>query len=563
MFKKLILSLLLIINFSSMICHRCGTDLLINKLNLKNNQTFIGGNRRRLSYDYTPIKVKIDYTLLQNQNNRRIISDTNYQRFKMELDKMPGYLEKLISVKHETFNAEKLMEHINSKCQYSKKNIFTINNLNNDDTSTYDLFVYPIVDEDEELLKNNVIAAASHCILSQNTYRPIVGMILLNNNLNSKNDLEYYIKNSIFHEFFHILGFNTLFFEGRAYFSDNAIYLNSPKLLEKAKLHFGCENIPGLRLENQGEQGSIGSHWDARFMQGELMISEDYSEVVLSDMTLAFLEDLGYYQINYYTGGLFRFGKNQGCSFLNKQCVYGEGTLFPNEFCFVPNKAFCTSSHTSKGFCYIAQYSSDLPTRFQYFSNSKVGGKIMTDYCPISFYNKADDNYNYPMNCVYGKKEYNDEVIGSNSMCFESSVNLNSNTSICYEMYCDRVNKKIRVYIGSKTVECDGEQKIISVTSSDSLNCPDYNMVCTSDIWCNNMFECIDKASLTDESTYLLKSDILHLQQKDNYNLNIDTSTKYNFQSIDNSNSFINTKKNKYIGQKFILLFILFEFFFM
>jgi hypothetical protein len=64
--------------------------------------------------------------------------------------------------------------------------------------------------------------------------------------------------------------------------------------LEKAKIHFGCDSIRGVRLENQGDQGSIGSHWDARFMQGELMISEDYSEVVLSDMTLAFLEDLGY-----------------------------------------------------------------------------------------------------------------------------------------------------------------------------------------------------------------------------------------------------------------------------
>ena len=39
-------------------------------------------------------------------------------------------------------------------------------------------------------------------------------------------------------------------------------------------------------------------------MQGELMIGEDYTEVVLSDMTLAFLEDLGFYKIKYYTGGL-------------------------------------------------------------------------------------------------------------------------------------------------------------------------------------------------------------------------------------------------------------------
>ena len=183
----------------------------------------------------------------------------------------------------------------------------------------------------------------------------------------------------------------------------------------------------------------------------------------------------------------------------------------------------------------------------------------MTDYCPISFYNKADNNYNYPMNCVYGKKEYNDEVIGVNSMCFESSINLNSYTSICYRMSCDRVNKKILVYIGNRIVECDGEQKIKYVSSSDTLNCPDYNMICTSDIWCNNMFECIDKESLTDENTYLLKSNILQLQQKDNYNLNIDTSSKYTITSGSiTSNTF--TNKNEYLGSKFIVLFILFVF---
>jgi hypothetical protein len=471
---------------------------------------------------------------------------------------MPVYFEKIISVRRETFNANELMGYINYNCQYSLDHTFTINNLNNDDTSSYDLFIYPIIDEE---LNNNIIAAAAHCVLSPNSYRPILGIMLLNNNLNSKRDLEYYIQNSVFHEIFHILGFNTIFFEGRKYVEDNIIYLNSPKLLEKAKLHYGCDNIRGLRLENQGEKGTLGSHWDARFMQGELMIGEDYSEVVLSDMTLAFLEDLGYYKVNYYTGGLFRFGKNQGCSFFEKKCVYGGGTLFSNEFCIEPNKPFCTGSHTSKGSCYMTEYNS-IPTYFQYFSNPRIGGKIMTDYCPISFYSKSDNYYQYPMNCVYGKKEHNDEVIGSNSICFESSVNLNSYTTACYKMQCDQTNKKILVYIGSKTVECDGEQKPISVTSSDTLNCPDYNMVCTSDIWCNNMFECIYKSSVTDENTFLYKTNNSLLKKMDANKLNIDTSSKYSVQ-LESNNSGNNIYMNKFIWQIFIAKFILLVFDFM
>ena len=35
-------------------------------------------------------------------------------------------------------------------------------------------------------------------------------------------------------------------------------------------------------------------------------------EMAISEFTLSFLEDSGWYKANYYTGGLFRFGKNQG-----------------------------------------------------------------------------------------------------------------------------------------------------------------------------------------------------------------------------------------------------------
>jgi hypothetical protein len=41
------------------------------------------------------------------------------------------------------------------------------------------------------------------------------------------------------------------------------------------------------------------------------MTSEQYvEEGALSEFTLSFLEDTGWYQVNYYTGGLMKFGKN-------------------------------------------------------------------------------------------------------------------------------------------------------------------------------------------------------------------------------------------------------------
>jgi len=537
---KPIIFLLITLNFSSLFCHKCGADFLIKKLNVNADITPKENKRRKLSSEYTPINIKIDYTILNIQKSLGLVNNFNYEAFKTELEKIANYFKKIVLVQHELFDQESLLEGIKKQCYSSITDLGEID--------SYDLIVYPQVDTGEEFITSETIAAASHCLLSEVSQRPIVGIILLNKNLNTKNDLEYYIRNALFHEFFHILGFNFLFFKNKQYEENSYTYLNSPKLLEKAKIHFGCDDIKGIRLEDQGESGTVGSHWDARFMQGELMIGEDYSEVVMSDMTLAFLEDLGYYKVNYYTGGLFRFGKNQGCSFLEKKCIYSEGTLFPNEFCYESNKPFCTGSLTSKGTCYIVKYKEDLPTNYRYFADSKVGGKKLADYCPISFFTKYDDDYNYPMNCAYGKKENDDEIIGSNSICFKSSINLRSNSSICYEIECDRINKQIKVKIGLKTALCYGTK--YDIENPDDLNgflsCPDYNMVCTSNTWCNNMFDCIDRESIPDESTYDYISDRTKLINRDNILIKVDDSKK------------LGEDDEKYIWPKFINYLVLF-----
>ena len=545
MSSRLMFYILIILNISSLFCHRCGTDLLIRKLNLKTNQSSNKISRRRLDNGFTPINILIDYTTLDIQKNQGTLSKENYNNFKTELDKIVEYFRKIVYVQHENIYSSNLKRLINENCASQSTMIGTYIN-------SYDLIVFPRVDTEGDYLSSGIIAAAAHCLSSSYTSRPIAGIILLNKELNSKSDVQYYIRNAIFHEFFHILGFNTMFFTQK-YTENSYTYLNSPKLLEKAKIHFGCSDLKGLRLEDQGGSGTAGSHWDARYMQGELMIGEDYSEVVMSDMTLAFLEDLGYYEVNYYTGGLFRFGKNQGCSFFQKRCVYGEGTLFPNEFCYESNKPFCSGSLTSKGNCFIAKYVNLLPEKYRYFTNDYVGGKIMTDYCPISFYSSLDGNYNYPTNCIYGKKENNDEIIGSNSICFESSINLGSKASICYEIECDRNNKQFKVIIGKNSVICNGKRNEMTNPNglTGSLLCPDYNMVCTSKIWCNNIYDCIENGSTADETTFDIISNKEELLQRDKDMKSVNDYTKYDIEEPNNGFNI------KYEWSKLIRLFIL------
>jgi hypothetical protein len=45
------------------------------------------------------------------------------------------------------------------------------------------------------------------------------------------------------------------------------------------------------------------------------MTAETNGQKVFSEIALAFFEDTGWYKVNFYTGGLFRFGKKQGCNF--------------------------------------------------------------------------------------------------------------------------------------------------------------------------------------------------------------------------------------------------------
>ena len=306
-------------------------------------------------------------------------------------------------------------------------------------------------------------------------------------------------------------------------------YIKSPKVVEKARLHFNCDSIDGIPLETYGGVGSSGSHWESRYMLGDYMIATDYPEIVISDISLAVFEDSGYYKVNYYTGGLFRFGKGEGCDFFNKKCIIDGGTPFANEFCLNSQEPFCTSGHLSKGHCYIAKYNSELENNYQYFSDTKIGGYPPADYCPISFDNLYDKaNYYFVTNCKLGKpntihSDYG-EIFGENSICVESSLIPTSSSqsqifrSICYESLCDKKNKNVILEIAGDEVVCPQKGGLINDPDGfkGKVVCPDYNSVCTSENWCNDPIDCIEKKIIADESSYTY-SYILPSKSKGSY----------------------------------------------
>jgi len=511
---KIFLLFFVCFEFNFIACGSCGT----NQLKLTPSIIDIGDiQRRKLTYDFSPIKIRVDMTYLKSQN---ILNDEKFKNLEEIINEVTGYFETILSVQKINLNDLDLSQHIKNGCGISK---FELPDQN------FDLLILPEISGD---LNTNILAAGKPCVFLNN-YKPVVGIVEINKNLSlEKKNFKYYMKTLLFHEFSHVLAFHPIFFEKLNLIATESVdgqqytYIKSPKVLEKAKLHFGCDNIKGVQLENDGGDGTTGSHWDSRYMLGDYMMASDYSDVVLSDISLALFEDTGFYQVNYYTGGLFRFGKNQGCAFLEKKCLYNQGknTMFPNDFCNESGKSFCSSSHLSKGSCIIKNYSS-ISERYRYFGD-KQGGLSHADYCPVSYTNPNGNNYYFPYNCRYGISEYEEEKINEDSLCFESSINNSGMKSVCYKTECNQSSKTFSLYIGSKIVTCPGKEVVLYNPNglNRQIKCPDYNLICTSQTWCNDIFDCIDKKSQADLYTYDYISNKTKLQEKDAVNLLIDDS---------------------------------------
>ena len=392
--------------------------------------------------------------------------------------------------------------------------------------------------------------ASAGCVYSQDkNNQPIVGILNINLNMDLRSiNMQEYLYTIFLHEFTHVLGFSQYYFqyfnmsfEREDKYGIKRFYLNSTKVIEAAKKYYNCSDIDGIELENYGGSGTVGSHWEARILLGDYMNGFKYEEEeVISELTLAYLEDTGYYKVNYYTGGLMRYGKNKGCKFIQDKCIndYDINPDFENEFFNSPYYDYidpgCTSGRLSRAYRYLSDFTS-IPEEYQYFPSNITGGYSPSDYCPISVAIYSNNNLfssscselgdgSYGKRIYYretwiegdyfynGSRNYNSsqlenitgEAYSDHSFCYLSSlikkteekydVYRKKYRAVCYETFCS--SKSLTVKIHENYIICPrGGGKIEVDKYGGFLICPDYNLICTATIMCNTLDDCVNKKS--------------------------------------------------------------------
>jgi hypothetical protein len=494
---------------------------------------------------FEPIRVVVDYMSLDKQQS---ISGTLKAKVKEIVETAKKVIENLVKVRRMT--RKLVVKGCNNFVSISDD--IKVNGVD------ADLVIFPYVDAQ---MQGTTQAYASPCVISAKNNRPIAGFIGFTQTINfdKNNWLEYYTNIAI-HELTHVLGFNSDLFDFFVDENEKPIPIDkivqeteidgvkrkiivSPKALDAARKHFNCPDMKGIELENQGGEGTLGSHWESRVMLTEYMVGFTYDEATLSEITLAFLEDTGWYKTNYFTGGLFRYGKNGGCSFLQEKCVVDGKIKHKNEFCNERLSPICTAGRLNKGFCYISNYPSDIDPNFRYFSKMNEGGMAFADYCPVSGV-PSNKEYFLPWSCTNGiinqyPVEFEEEI-SKDSACFLSSLISKENQekflpdqtrALCHKYNCDFDQKKYNVTIGKNVFECPTKGGYVEIESyAGTFNCARFDLICTSEIRCTNLVECALKKAVSvsfqtdisdtteDSNTPSPPTDNLHPSNGDNEN---------------------------------------------
>ncbi|XP_054798436.1 uncharacterized protein LOC129303266 [Prosopis cineraria] len=277
-----------------------------------------------------------------------------------------------------------------------------------------------------------------------------------------------------------------------------------PRVLMHSRHHYGAfsENFTGLELEDGGGRGTSGSHWEKRLLMNEIMTGSVDTRSVVSKMTLALLEDSGWYKANYSVADNLDWGRNQGTEFVTSPCNLWKGAYH----CNTTQLSGCTYNREAEGYCPIVTYSGELPQWAQYFPQANKGGQSsLADYC--TYFVAYSDGSCTDTSSARAPDRMLGEVRGVNSRCMASSLvrtgfvrGSMTQGNGCYQHRC--TNNSLEVAVDGIWKLCPQAGGPIQFPGfNGELICPAYHELCTTNpvevpgqcpSSCNFNGDCID-----------------------------------------------------------------------
>ncbi|KAB7506187.1 Leishmanolysin-like peptidase [Armadillidium nasatum] len=273
----------------------------------------------------------------------------------------------------------------------------------------------------------------------------------------------------------------------------------TPNVAREAKNHFDCPTLEGGELEDQGFDGTALTHWEKRAFENEAMTGTHTQNPVYSRITLALMEDTGWYYANYYMAQPLKWGQGLGCTFAKGSCMkwiteqISKGkSIHPycNKVKNDPLETECTDDRNSVALCNLIEYPTPLPFHYQNFRSipsisridvGKFGGSVsLADFCPYiqEFTWKSQNVIVRGSHCHFKENSPDDdrnfalEIYSNSSKCFNHESDWVEKKcakerqwqhwgSGCYQYSC--TDGRLHIHVANNTYQCFHENQVIPI----------------------------------------------------------------------------------------------------
>ncbi|XP_072903651.1 leishmanolysin-like peptidase isoform X2 [Hemitrygon akajei] len=396
-----------------------------------------------------------------------------------------------------------------------------------------DFLLYVSALTTERCGQEDIVAYAAYCQLEAELDRPIAGYANLCPSMIPTEPQEFQgMLSTVKHEIVHALGFSAGLFafyrddEGKPLTVRKANGL--PPFNESLGLYQWSEKVARRAKRLWNVRGNKQLNHEVLLLVtprvvNEAMTGSHTQNRVFSRLTLAALEDTGWYKANYSMAEKLEWGEGLGCDFVMNSCKFWidqqrkrnkNVTPYCDTLRTSPLRLMCRQDQRAVAVCNLEKYPVPVPEEYQYFDHldgipkkelQYYGGSVeIADYCPFtqefSWYISGEfqrgSDCRISQNQPEPSRNYGAEEYGPESICLiQQSYFIMQQCnkmprspdwgSGCYRISCS--TDGLIVWVSNKSFLCSRTGQVLSVNVklndwvyTGSLVCPSCSDFCTA-----------------------------------------------------------------------------------